>query len=1024
MIRIIHLSDIHYRQNWEENQGIVLNNFFSDLEKQILLTPNDTYYLIISGDFVLAGEDNQLFEDFLNIFDLELSKLNIPKSNRFCVPGNHDIERNIIDTKFIEHDSVVKRKMNEKEFNDYVSKSENIFREKFKNYISFSNRFSQLYNSEVDNFTGNGYFITDKISIYCLNTSICSSGGFKNIDDKGYLGIDTRHLHKWISDNKSSVKILVMHHPIDWLIDWAQEELKSILKNHFNLCLHGHIHTQDHYHKLIRDSFLIECSAPALFTEKRDNLGYGIFSFSESGPIDLLYRQWSKNNNFLTGVNFSNTDDGKVIFNRIEAAKAPLIMDEMLLTLDNDLTDSLESFAGQPIIWVDPVISKSNNIEDYNQKENKVPLEAIIITTDSLIIKAPPQFGLTCLSKYLIKTAWQLDKSIWLYLDTNTVGPHNFNEKITKQLLKRRCELKDVKCIIVDSWSNTEKSKFTLLKNLTEFIGEIQIIVMQTIDDMSFLKNEDEEIIDREFETLHLLALSRGHIRKVVSQYNLKKHIGDEDAVISKIITDLEVLNIHRTPMNCLTILKVSEKFYDDSPVNRTKMLERILILLFELPEIPNYKSRPDVTDCEYVLGYFCENIIRTKIYSFSKEEFSKQINQFSREKLITIEDELVFEILYNNNIIVKRDTTFVFRSMYWIYYFAAQRMHHCEKFANYMFNDKNYLSFPEIIEFYTGIDRRRENAIKILSDDLSSICDIVYNKVGIPDGMNPYKIAKWQPTNESLQRMQNLVGENVKNSGLPISIKDEYADKTYDQIKPYDQSVNTIFEEYSLHTLLYSLKSASRALRNSDFVNPELKKQILGQITRSWEQVSKVLIALTPILADEGEAVFEGQSFTLKGNFGSNKEEKINQILNSIPNNVVRFFKDDLFSNKLGALIFNQINNEPNELIKLELVLLIIYERPKNWKVEVQRYIVSLNKNSFYLFKILNALKHEYSYSYSSSEQLKEIAILIKVCIAKHQYGDNNPTSRIATISNNVIPTREINDNDLIIQPKSKKLP
>jgi hypothetical protein len=350
--------------------------------------------------------------------------------------------------------------------------------------------------------------------------------------------------------------------------------------------------------------------------------------------------------------------------------------------------------------------------------------------------------------------------------------------------------------------------------------------------------------------------------------------------------------------------------------------------------------------------------------------------------------------------------------------------MHHDEDFTNYMFKDKNYLAFPELIEFYTGIDRRRENALKILTDDLTAICDVVYQKVGIEDGMNPYKIAKWEPTTESLQRMQNFVGENVKKSSLPVSVKDEYADKTYDQAKPYYQNVNTIFQDYSLHSLLYSMKSVSRALRNSDFVNPDLKKHTLSEIMRSWEQVSKVLIAITPILADQGEATFEGQSFALLGDFGANREERINTILNAVPNNVVRYFKDELFSNKIGSLLYHQIANEQNDLKKLELILLLIYERPRNWKNEVQKYISGLDKNSFYLFKTLKALNHEYSYSYASIETLQEIGILIKVCVAKHQYGVSNPTSKIAKIPNSVLPTREIDDSfddsDNSIKPKN----
>ena len=68
MIRIIHLSDLHYRENWEENQGVVFGSLFIDIEQQIALSPKDTYYLVMSGDFALAGDNNSLFQDVLNLF--------------------------------------------------------------------------------------------------------------------------------------------------------------------------------------------------------------------------------------------------------------------------------------------------------------------------------------------------------------------------------------------------------------------------------------------------------------------------------------------------------------------------------------------------------------------------------------------------------------------------------------------------------------------------------------------------------------------------------------------------------------------------------------------------------------------------------------------------------------------------------------------------------------------------------------------------------------------------------------------
>ena len=50
----------------------------------------------------------------------------------------------------------------------------------------------------------------------------------EEISDYGHLMVDTRPLHMWLGENKSSFRVLVMHHPVDWLVEWAQVELEAL----------------------------------------------------------------------------------------------------------------------------------------------------------------------------------------------------------------------------------------------------------------------------------------------------------------------------------------------------------------------------------------------------------------------------------------------------------------------------------------------------------------------------------------------------------------------------------------------------------------------------------------------------------------------------------------------------------------------------------------------------------------------------------------------------------------------------
>ena len=170
---------------------------------------------------------------------------------------------------------------------------------------------------------------------------------------------------------------------------------------------------------------------------------------------------------------------------------------------------------------------------------------------------------------------------------------------------------------------------------------------------------------------------------------------------------------------------------------------------------------------------------------------------------------------------------------------------------------------------------------------------------------------------------------------------------------------------------------------------------------------------ALAPIMASKGKASFDGAGFELdNGNWGDTVEEKLNRIIQANPTNVVGFFKDDLFSSKIGPLLYKEFNEETSAIKKHHLALMIIFERPKDWKKQIEEYIVSLPKNSFFLYDSVNALRGKYRFGFLEDGQLKEIEYLIKMGLAKHHFGVKKPLlDKITKISNDALPKREAQD-------------
>jgi len=706
--------------------------------------------------------------------------------------------------------------------------------------------------------------------------------------------------------------------------------------------------------------------------------------------IELLEKVGVKvHNQFLIPLNKKNSLSDKLESNDI---------DFITRIFKQNFNKSLKSYTTQSNIWVEPIIhSRAEDDSNIDNKDIHISIDEIITVPKSLIIEARQQYGLTSLSHYFIKKAWINKNFFYLYLDAKDLKPHiNAIEKIVLERLKEfNLQIEDIDTIILDEFSPSLKDASEILEKVSDFFRKKSLIVMwSNIDNPLGTKNIEQSILDR-FDKYYLWALTRNHVREIVNKYNHEKSIGDENLVINKIVKDLEVLNIPRTPLNCLTILKISEAGFDDSPVNRTEMLGKILSLLFNTENLPRYRTRPDVKDTEYVLGFFSEKMIREKNYLFTRESFLNTLQEFSDDEEIELEIDVVFDILYENNIMIESNNEYRFKFSYWIFYFSAHRMYKNKDFLDYILSDMNYASYPEMIEFYTGIDRNRENALDIILKDLKSIRLEVEEKFGFKDNFNIYNIAQWKPSEERIKEMNEEVSESVSQSNLPSEVKDAYADKSYDRTRPLNQNINTILENYSMSKLIMGISSASKSLRNSDYTSTTIRHALLEEILQSWEQLIRVLIILTPILAKDNFVAYQGVAFRLNGDFGNSFEEKLKNIIPEIPRNVVMWYRDDLFSTKMKKLLFNRIDKTENRLTKHILNLLLVKKRPKNWGDKIEEYIVSENKNSFYLFDIYSLLQTEEEYSFATEGDLRTIRKLIKMTVTKHKLGIKEKPSK-----------------------------
>ena len=1002
---IVHVADIHYRASEPEGALNIMKSFIKDLENQKNRLDDHQFYLAITGDIVQSGSDFDSYESVIKKLGSQFDQAGIKKDSRIIVPGNHDIDRDVVKEEYSAFVQLNEHTISESTFNNFMD-SRNLFHKKFDNFELFLSEFGRY----DDSFSSLGWVfkINDDMGVYCLNSAICSYGGYNDIKDEGQLAIYTRGLVKWCDQNDTSTNILLLHHPLNHLKDWSRTELQSIIEQKFSLCLYGHNHYPEVYHDAIPKSSLM-CSAPPLFSNKQDTLAYSIVLIENNAPSGVIYREYA-GGKFYPSPRLSKTEDGIARFDN------PYLHNVRQLELC--LKNALQSFKGQPCVFVKPKLSDSR---EFNDKVNL--LDRLIDSPENVLIGAPPQFGLTCLAYYMRVEAFKARKKLWIYIDATHVKSRNFEKYIDEELNRYRMQEADIECIIIDSWDNSVVDHSNIAKKVELNYSTIPLILLSSKTECL---NSTFKLakVNRTFQSLHLQALTRGSMRELVSSYNKEKIIGKDDDLIAHMAKHMEAINIHRTALNCYTLLKVLDGNFNEKVLNRTKLMKAILFVLFTDDESFSFSSdNPEVDECTYILGKYCKNLVMQATGSFDSREFVGELKKICAENLMTLNVERMIDVFLENNILVSYGNTYEFKHTFWIFYFAAECMLHDEEFKKYILGNKKYVNFPEIIEFYAGIDGNREDAINVLLTDLKSLIDSVDSSIGIHGTFNPLSTFLWNPSDGFIEQTKNEIAEKVESSNLPVEIKDEHADKNYDSQAPYNQTINNFLEKYSVRGLLQSIRATSRALRNSTFIDPSLKIEAIKTIFSGWEEISKVIFWLSPLLAKNGMAGHDGLNFVLASGFSDDAGQRFKEILIANPANVVRILKDDLSSKKLGPLLCRHLAESKSEMQKHLIAKFLLEERPTEWATHLLDHLNLLHPSSYYLGNLLTCLNLEIKIGFFEKTEEAQLKKLVGAVLAKRRYAGKSIEKRPKTITPGMMISEDnrLPIDQLLSKPASK---
>jgi formylglycine-generating enzyme required for sulfatase activity/predicted MPP superfamily phosphohydrolase/energy-coupling factor transporter ATP-binding protein EcfA2 len=236
-ITILHLSDIHFKRKEKETfREDVQGKMIDAIKKHLDKYHQEPDFAAVTGDIAFSGKEY----DEAKAFFKDLKSVLPAKTKFLVVPGNHDVDRDEISSVFSLHtivpdkDRVDRLLESQKEINYNINP-------KFKAFREFTGKLKpKLYKNEEDYFWVKD-FKDVNVSFLGLNSCWACEGD----DDRNNITLGYPQVMKALKKSKIANKIVLMHHPPNWLNEIDFKRYSGEIFHQCQLILHGHTHADN-----------------------------------------------------------------------------------------------------------------------------------------------------------------------------------------------------------------------------------------------------------------------------------------------------------------------------------------------------------------------------------------------------------------------------------------------------------------------------------------------------------------------------------------------------------------------------------------------------------------------------------------------------------------------------------------------------------------------------------------------------------------------------------------------------------
>jgi predicted phosphodiesterase len=391
-ITILHLSDAHMSIRHTEVIAERITAVCAALTKE-QLSPN---IIAFTGDAAYSGKEHEYHLFYDKVIRPILTSFSISPENFVIVPGNHDVDRDKIDSlqqaglsNFVskpEEMDDIWRKMDQRL--KLLSRQESFANFTKQNHLTSTSRVIDIYDTTI--------------GFACLNSAWLSASE----KDKGNLVLSRAQFSDAYQHiENADVKVALWHHPFACLHESDASRSKAQVLQRFHLCLNGHLHEEDGNSVVSPDGQSQIFTCPALYA-KGEQSGFMLYQLDMSArKLNIHSFRWNERKGFFVyNTDFSNNGQWSVSLLGQDSLsdKAIVVQRKTTAIQESQCATRLSRHLPPVVIGKREFSIEERFLEPYIitpslPKPKRVSSREITQSKYSYIIEALPQAGKTAL---------------------------------------------------------------------------------------------------------------------------------------------------------------------------------------------------------------------------------------------------------------------------------------------------------------------------------------------------------------------------------------------------------------------------------------------------------------------------------------------------------------------------------------------------------------------------------------------------------------------------------------------------